>query len=100
MGYIQGRYTFTEAGYPALRHLPDELRANFVLSHVIAHTLKSIGSIATLAEAADHSGEAPAAEALREPVLKLVMNSLRLAREIGLTADDVIGGIPALMKPH
>ncbi len=96
--YIHSLYQFTPQNYPALGHLPGDMRPTFVASHALMHMQKSIGALATQVEAADHSGMQPPQKNLREPLLKLMLNCLKLGAEIGLTEHDIVTGIPPLMK--
>jgi hypothetical protein len=96
--YIHGLYQFTSGNYPALTHLPESLAAAFIGSHSLLHMQKSLGILATHFEAADHSGKPPLPEQYREALLKLILNCLKLAAEMGLSANDIVTGIPPLMK--
>jgi hypothetical protein len=80
------------ARYPELAGMSEVDRLNFIIKHQVLHLSKTTGKLATLAEAYDHSREGlgEASEELRNLATKLFINSLKLAEEVGMSADDLL----------
>lgn len=97
MHYIGERYTFTAEHYPALKNATPEERRAFAVNHSVYHMAKSVGKLASECEAADHGGEMDEA-ALRRATVKMLINALKLAEEIGMDADDLAREVPQCMK--
>jgi hypothetical protein len=98
MAEINSRYVFNPINYPALAHVPDDMRVAFIVSHSLHHVSKSHGKLATIVEAADHSGRPVNPEDAREGVLKLLLNGLKLASELGITPSQILAEVPKLLK--
>jgi len=97
MLFIGERYTFTDKNYPGLDQLTPEQRKVFAVRHSQLHMSKSAGAIATEAEAADHGGQMDQ-ERLKVATTKMLINSLKLAEELGMTPEDLAACVPSVMK--
>ncbi len=91
--HISDRYSFTSDRYPLIARLSPQERKAFAVSHSVHHMIKSIGKLSGECEAFDHGG-ALNEEVLREATVKMFINTLKLAEEIGMTADDLIAAVP------
>ena len=97
MTHIGDRYTFTPEQYPALKGKTPEQRRAFAVNHNVLHMLKSVGRLAGESERYDHGGKMDG-DALREGVVKMLINTLKLAEELGLSAQDLADSVPAFMQ--
>lgn len=97
MDSIGERYAFTPEQYPALKEATPEARKAFAVSHSMYHMAKSVGKLASECEAADHGSEMDEV-ALRRATVKMLINVLKLAEELGMDADDLIREVPQCMK--
>ena len=97
MSFIGQRYTYTPDHYPALQGVSSERREAFAVSHSVHHMMKSLGKISAECEAFDHGGQLNH-EVLREATVKMLINTLKLAEELGLSGSDLCEAVPQLMK--
>jgi hypothetical protein len=99
MAYINNRYRFTENEYPALRGgvSPDDIAA-FAANHTLLHFLKAIGTVAAVCEAHDHGAPLDLI-ALQAATVKMFINTLKLASELGMSDEELVAAVPTLMKP-
>ena len=97
MSFIGERYTFTEEHYPGFSQLTPKQQKLFAVRHSQLHMSKSTGAIATEAEAADHGGEMNS-ENLKVATTKMLINTLKLAEELGMTPEDIAASVPRVMK--
>ena len=96
MAFIGARYTFTNEHYPAADlSTPDKVRA-FAVSHSLKHISKSAGKIAAETEAQDHGGTMDEKN-LRIATAKLLVNTLKLAEELGMSPDELVAMVPRVM---
>jgi hypothetical protein len=97
MKCIGEHYVFTNDHYPnALLETPEQQR-HFATAHTLMHMNKALGKIATEVESADHGGQLDV-NILHEATLKMLINTLKLAEELGLSAEDIARRTPALLK--
>lgn len=96
MAHIAKVWTCDEARYPELAKLDAVGQKNFRLKHSVLHFNKSVGKLAALAETYDHEGTLSDAEA-QLIATKLFVNSLKLAEEVGLSADDLLSRAPEIV---
>ena len=75
-------------------------RLAFVVNHSHLHMSKSLGKIATELEIGDHLGYFPhqSEPVVREATIKMFINTLKLAQELGMTAEDLMSAVPEVMK--
>jgi hypothetical protein len=97
MAYIGARYTFTPEYYPLLAKVGLAERQPFAISHSIMHLQKSLGQIAAESESHDHGGPMDI-NALEVATTKLLVSTLKLAEELGMTAERLSYMIPQVMK--
>lgn len=96
MDFIGARYTFTNENYPNVDlSTPEKIRA-FAVSHSLKHISKSAGKIATETEAQDHGGMMNE-ENLRIATAKMLVNTLKLAEELGMSPDELGAMVPKVM---
>ena len=96
MEYIGSRYTFTADHYPRMTGLDSDGKKAFVLSHSVHHIQKSVGKLAAECEHFDHGGKLDDT-AIREGVVKMFINSVKLAEEMGITAEELAASVPTFM---
>lgn len=97
MKYISVRYTFTHEHYPLLAKVGLSERLPFAISHSIKHLQKSLGRIAAESESLDHGGPMDI-NVLREAMVKMLVSTLKLADEIGMSAEDLAALVPRMMN--
>lgn len=99
MKFIGERYRFTDEEYPSLPLLRwhPEKRAGFILKHAVLHMNKSLGVLATEAEAADHGGDIDG-QKINSALAKMLISILKLAEERGLTGGRLAALVPEVMK--
>lgn len=94
---IARTYPFDGTVYPSLAQAsPSDIRA-FAVRHSVLHMSKSLGKIAAFAEEEDHGGVGDVA-LLREATVKMLINTLRLAEVLGMTAEDIEREVPMCLK--
>ena len=98
MDFIGSRYIFSEKSYPLLAEKPEVQRMAFAINHSILHMSKSLGKIAAECESYDHGHGRPNEDVVKEATVKMLINTLKLADELGMTADDLAKAVPELMR--
>ncbi|MHB8651858.1 MAG: hypothetical protein ACYC8S_01850 [Minisyncoccota bacterium] len=96
MSYIGARYTFTPEHYPPLEGVTRDQKKAFAVSHSVYHICKSVGKLAAECERHDHGGainDAP----LKEGTVKMFINAVKLAEELGISAQELADSIPEYM---
>jgi len=73
---------------PGCHHADQMAEVAFAINHVNLHVLKSCAAIGAEVERADHIGTSSFDDA-RLPALKQVVNSLRMAELVGVTAEEL-----------
>ena len=97
MEFVGSRYKFTSENYPALKKKsPEQIKA-FAVGHSAHHMMKSLGRISAECEAYDHGGVMNQ-ELLHEATVKMLINTLKLAEELGISAGELIGSVPRVMR--
>ena len=97
MRFITMRYRFVPEAYPSLGCLPASHKLPFAVNHSVLHMAKSLCKMASECESFDHGG--PISEGvLKEATVKMLINTLKLADELGMSPDDFCQLIPELMK--
>ncbi len=97
MSFIGERYIFTEKHYPSFNRLSAAGKVFFTVRHSQLHMSKSIGKIAAELEAADH-GAVMSVDNLQVATAKMLVNVLKLAEELGMSAEELAAKIPEVMK--
>ena len=96
MDFIGTRYIFSVEYYPVLQgKSADETRV-FAINHSHLHMSKSLGRLAAESERYDHGGSIDNA-VVKEVTVKMLINVLKLAQELGMTADELIEAVPNFM---
>lgn len=97
MSFIASRIPLNPTNYPPLQVLEAQHALAFNVSHSAMHLTKSLGALAAEVERAHHGGSMDKV-ALERAALKLFVNSLNLARVLGLTGDDILARLPEVVK--
>jgi hypothetical protein len=97
MRFIGSRYVFNRDNYPGIEGMSQEEKRAFAVSHSAHHMTKSLGRISAECESWDY-GNRMNEESLREATVKMLINTLKLAEELGISAGELIGSVPRLMK--
>ncbi len=97
MKHIGKHYTFTSEYYPILDQLSPTQRKMFAVNHNHLHMSKSLGKIAAECEVFDHSGTINHA-ALEKATVKMFINTLKLAEELGMSASDLCSKVPKFTR--
>jgi hypothetical protein len=95
--FIAERYTFTPEKYPELANVDTTKKRVFAIRHLGIHFAKTAGKIAAVSEAVDH-GTSLDEEALRTDIAKSLLNTLRLAEIMNMTAEDLVKRIEQYVK--
>ncbi len=94
---LRDNFSFTGSDYPTLRSVPPEgTKIPFIANHSLLHMMKTQGQLAALIEASDH-GSAFDQKAAERVAVKMFTHTLVLASHLGMSADDLISGVPAEM---
>ncbi len=98
--FIGSKYIFNEENYPVMKDMPPEQKAMFALNHSVLHMQKSIGKIAEVCESYDHTGKYTYMNKsqVEEATVKMLVNTLKLAQELGFTGKELAERVPQLMK--
>ena len=97
MIFIGDRYTFTGEQYPELRESTENHKRAFGVRHSLLHMNKVTGVIATEVERAEHGGEMDS-EKLKVAVAKMLINTIKLAEELGMSPAELATRVPQVMK--
>lgn len=97
MKNVGKRYAFTSEHYPILDQLSPTQRKMFAVNHNHLHMSKSLGKIAAECEAFDHGG-AINQTALEIATVKMFINTLKLAEELGMSASDLCSKVPEFIR--
>jgi hypothetical protein len=89
---VAERFESNASVYPALALLDEEQKRGFTISHSVLHMSKTVGRLAAECESFDHGGSLNVA-ALREATVKMLVNTLKLADDLQMTADELTAGI-------
>lgn len=100
MKYIASVWVCDSGRYPALEGMTTDQRRNFLVKHSLLHIGKTTGKIAAVCENFDHVGQTDGEDSvlLQDTVVKLFINTLKLAEEVGLSADDLLVRAPQFVK--
>ncbi len=100
MNHIASVWICDEERYPALQGMSSDQRKNFLIKHSLLHISKTSGKIATVCESFDHSGVMLEDDeaSLRIDVVKMFVNVIKLAEEVGLTAEDLQDKAPTIIR--
>ena len=86
--------------YPALGVMNGGQRRNFLVKHSLLHIGRTTGKIAAVCEDFDHNNKSEPSEEtnLQVATIKLFINVLKLAEEIGLSAEDLLSQAPGYVS--
>ncbi len=100
MGHIATVWQCDPSRYPELEGMNAEERQNFLIKHSVLHITKTTGKLATLSEDYDHNQKIgdDHSENLKTLATKMFVNSLKLAEEVGMSADDLLHKAPEYIK--
>jgi hypothetical protein len=97
ISFIEKNYPFTEISHTALAGATDEEKKVFAIRHLALHFGKTAGKVLAVLEDYDHTKNLDTAS-LKEDVPKALINTLRLAKLIGMTEDDIVEDIEGKYK--
>jgi hypothetical protein len=83
------RYVYNVQNYPRLKGKSSLEIKDFGIKHSLLHIVKGTGRISQVLEDTDH-GAILDTEALKAQAAKLLVNTLKLAETLGMTADELI----------
>lgn len=96
--YILSKYEFTTENYPKLKKsITPKDKKIFAINHSLMHMNKATGKIAGELEKNDHGGDIDFS-ALQEATVKMFINVLVLANEIGIDGKRLCKFVPKYMK--
>jgi hypothetical protein len=100
MQYIAAVWVCDVKRYPELQGKNPDERRNFLVKHSLMHVAKTSGKLASVCEDFDHNGayEPDSEEMLKGYAVKLFVNALKLAEEVGLSADDLLQRAPRFVS--
>lgn len=100
MEHIANTWVCDESRYKGLATLDAAQRKIFLVKHSLLHIGKTTGKIASVCESFDHDGvdSSENGALLTVGALKMFANALKLAEEVGLTADDLLTETPNFVK--
>lgn len=86
---VAKNWSFDEAkNYPGMEKLTEDEKKAFAIRHILFHQMKSIGAFAELIEQCEH-GKDLDYKKLHMTIYKSLKNSLRLAKIVGISAEDI-----------
>jgi len=94
MKIVAERFESGSSVYPAIALLDAEQKRGFAIRHSVLHLSKTVGRLAAECESFDHGGSMNIA-ALREAAVKMLINTLKLADDLQMSADELAAGIGA-----
>ena len=97
MDIIQKVFKCDDRVYWKLQHLPKDKWDNEIISHSSMHLSKSAGKLASVCEAYEHGAPFNTEEA-RDITLSALATVLKNATMLGMTAEDLLKGVPNKIK--
>lgn len=79
--------------YWKLKYLPRSRWTNEIITHSNQHLVKSAGRLMAISEAYEHGADFDT-EAAKTQVLKLFVDISKTAAMLGMTAEDILKGVP------
>jgi len=92
MNLIGSKYVFNKTNYPNMDDTDRGPKLMFALQHSLLHMQKQLGVFATICEKYDHTGERTHQDQVKveEAALKMFINTLKLAEELGYSAEGLL----------
>jgi hypothetical protein len=87
--HIAQRYLFNEQNYPILAKLTEIEKKVFAINHCVLHILKSTPGFITSWHTINVGGLDHSNKEHKEVMVKMLINSLKLAEVVGMSADEV-----------
>lgn len=100
MAHLAKVWECNKQRYPELAGMTPDQRRNFLVKHSVLHIAKTNGRIAAICEDFDHNGliDDDEVTALQIATVKMFVNALKLAEEVGLSASDLLARAPTFVK--
>ena len=100
MDLIGSKYVFSKENYPKLNDSNPETKMMFAILHSKNHMDKSIGVIAGVCEEYDHKGQRThqGITIVEEATVKMFINTLKLAEELGFSAEQLFERVERFYK--
>lgn len=87
---VRERWSFDAEKYPDLAQLSTEGARRFARGHILKHIMKSVGKIAEIEEARDHSSLVfDAKDKLRPLIGKMLVNLIQLAESYRISDEEL-----------
>lgn len=95
MDFIGKQYVYDRENYPNMNAVNREEKRAFALTHSVLHMTKTLGRLAGISEEYDHTGQLTSADldAAKKHTIKMFVNVLKLAEELGLSGDSLARGV-------
>lgn len=97
---IGSKYVFNKENYPKMDDSSPETKMMFAIQHSKNHMDKSIGVIAGVCEEYDHKGNRThqGITKVEEATVKMFINILKLAEELGFSAEELFERVEEFYK--
>lgn len=92
IAFVDEHFSFSEEKYPQMVGMNEQERHDFIVRHLALHLGKFSGKVIGVSEKVDHGSEEDT-EALHSAITKLIIATLRLAGETGMSGEDIIRAI-------
>ena len=100
MDLIGSKYVFNKENYPKMDDSSTETKQMFAIVHSNFHMQKSLGKIAEVCEEYDHKGNRThqGITKVEEAIVKMFINTLKLAEELGFSAEELFERVEQFYK--
>lgn len=100
MGIIAKKYVFKKENYPNMDDSSVETVRAFAINHSVLHMQKTLGKIADVCEVYDHTGKQSldGLNTVGSATVKMFINTLKLAEEIGISAEQLIAEVDTFFE--
>lgn len=100
MNLIGSKYVFSKENYPKMDDSSTETKQMFAIGHSNFHMQKSLGKIAQVCEEYDHKGNMThqGITKAEEATVKIFINTLKLAEELGFSAEELFERVEQFYK--
>ncbi len=100
MDLIGQKYVFNKENYPNMDDSDCGPKLMFAIQHSNLHMQKQLGVLATVCEEYDHTGVRTSQDQAKVEgaALKLLINTLKLAQELGYSAETLLEDVEKFYK--
>ena len=89
MNVVESKWKFDDRAYPELPK-GDREKTNFITKHLVLRMINALANIAQHPEARDQKHVSGNYSYLHNGVKMQIVNSFRLAKELGITGKDIV----------